>query len=81
MRKILMAYLWWQVVMSVLMILFGASYAIRCLVETLKSTDGRPGYFCVWLFSIMAYVGWRLMLKPSVDEIRSARKKKKEVKR
>lgn len=76
-----MIFYWAQVIVSVLMMLFGISYAIRCLIETIKSDDSRPGYVFVWLFSIMAYVGWKLMLKPSVDELRSARKKRKEVKR
>lgn len=70
-----MAYLWWQVIFSVCVILFGASYAIRCLVETLKSNDGRPGYIFVWLFSIMAYVGWRLMFRASIEELRDERKR------
>ncbi len=70
-----MAYLWGQVVMSVLVILFGASYAIRYLVETAKSTDGRPGYIVVWLLSIMAYVGWRLLFRTSVEELRKERKR------
>ena len=75
MRKILMIYLWGQVIFSVCVILFGAGYAIRCLVETLRSTDGRPGYIFVWLFSIMAYVGWRLMFRASIEELREERKR------
>ena len=76
MRKLLMAYLWWQVIFSGCMIIFGISYAIRCLIETYNSTDGRPGYIFVWLFSIMAYVGWRLMFRASVDELREERRRK-----
>lgn len=76
MRKLLMAYLWAQVIFSAFVILFGASYAIRCLVETIKSADSRPGYIFVWLFSIIAYVGWRLMFRTSVDELREERRRK-----
>lgn len=73
MRKILLTYLWGQVILSACMTLFGAGYAIRCLIETIQSTDGRPGYILVWLFSIMAYVGWRFMFRASVDELRKER--------
>lgn len=81
MRRILMAYLWAQIVASVIMILFGVSYAIRCLIETINSDDSRPGFIFVWLFSIMAYVGWKLLFKASVEELRAERNKRKEVKR
>lgn len=76
MRKLLMAYLWWQVIFSVCVILFGASYAIRCLIETYKSVDGRPGFFVVWLFSIIAYVGWHFLFRASIDELREERRRK-----
>ena len=80
MRRILMAYLWAQIVASVIMILFGVSCAIRCLIETINSDDSRPGFIFVWLFSIIAYVGWKLMFKASVDELKAERNKRKEVK-
>lgn len=80
MRRILMAYLRAQIVASVILILFGVSYAIRCLIETINSDDSRPGFIFVWLFSIIAYVGWKLMFKASVDELRAERNKRKEVK-
>ncbi len=76
MRKLLMAYLWWQVIFSVCVIIFGISYSIRCLIETYNSADGRPGFFVAWLFSIIAYVGWRLMFRASVDELREERRRK-----
>ena len=75
MKRLQTAYLWGQIALSVCMILFGTGYAIRCLVETLQSTDGRPGYIFVGLFSIMAYAGWRLMFRASVEELREERKR------
>lgn len=76
MRKLLLAYLLAQVLFSVSVILFGTSYAIRCLIETIRSADSRPGYIIVWLFSIIAYVGWRLMFRASVEEFREGRRQK-----
>ena len=69
---------WAQVIASVLMMLFGLSYAIWCLIRAITSTDNHPGYALVWTFSIMAYVGWKLMLKPSVAELHAAQKRRKE---
>ena len=78
-----MTYKWAQAIASGAIMLFSSSYAIRCLIETTRSDDNRPGYALVWTFSIMAYVGWKLMLKPSVAELHAAqkRRKKEEVKR
>lgn len=76
MRKLLMIFLWAQVIFSVFVILFGASYSIRCLIETFQSEDNRPGYIYAWLFSIIAYVGWRLMFKASVEELKEERNRK-----
>lgn len=75
MKHLQMAYLWGQVVFSVCVILFAVGYAVRCLVETLQNADGRPGYIFACLFSIMAYAGWRLMLRASIEELHEERKR------
>lgn len=47
-------YLWAQVVMSVLVILFGVSYAVRCFIEN-------SGGVFVFLFMCIAINGYALM--------------------
>lgn len=61
------AYLWAQVIFSCCVILFGVSYAIRCMIQ---QTD----FIFVALFGAMAYVGYKLMLRASLEELREARK-------
>lgn len=66
MKTIEMIYLWAQVVFSVCVILFGVSYAVRCAVEGCD-------FIFVFLFGCIAYVGYRLMYRTSIDELREAR--------
>lgn len=61
------AYLYAQVIFSWMVIIFGISYAIRCICE---KTDA----IYVILFSAMAYVGYSLLLRASMQELREARK-------
>lgn len=71
MKTIEIIYLWWQVIMSVCVILFGTIYAIRCIVE-------HAGDVYVILFGCMAYVaGYRLMYRASIEELREARARRK----
>lgn len=52
-----------QVVFSVLVILFGASYGLRCLFA--------GQIFCAVCFAIIGYVsGYRLFFRASVKELR-----------
>lgn len=66
-RKIEMIYLWAQVVFSVCVILFGITYAVRCIIE-------KSGDVFVFLFACIAFVGYRLMYRTSIDELREFRK-------
>lgn len=65
-RKIEMIYLWAQVVFSVCVILFGITYAVRCIIE-------KSGDVFVFLFACIAFVGYRLMYRASIDELREFR--------
>lgn len=65
-RKIESIYLWAQVVFSVCVILFGITYAVRCIIE-------KSGDVFVFLFACMAFVGYRLMYRASIDELREFR--------
>ena len=58
--------LWAQVVFSVCVILFGITYAVRCIID-------KSGDVYVFLFACMAFVGYRLMYRASIDELREAR--------
>lgn len=52
-----------QIVLSLIVIIFGASYAIRAFV------NGQ--IFCAALFALLAYLaGYRLLLKTSVAEFK-----------
>lgn len=62
-----MIYLWAQVVFSVCVILFGITYAVRCIIE-------KSGDVFVFLFACIAFVGYRLMYRASIDELREFRK-------
>lgn len=62
-RKLTKAYLIGQVVFSVMMILFGATYCIRCLLAN--------QIFCAICFAIMGYVsGYMLLFRASMAELR-----------
>lgn len=69
-NKIDRAYLYAQVIFSCLIILFGVSYALRCIIE-------RSGDIYVFCFAAMAYVGYKFMLRASLEELREARKQDK----
>lgn len=62
-KKTVNAYMYGQVIVSCMVILFGVSYAIRCAVE-------HSGFIFVFLFGCMAYVGYKLMLRTSLQELR-----------
>lgn len=68
MRKLLMAYIYAQIVFAVLTILFGISYSIRCIAE---GTD----IFPVILFAAIAVVGYRFMYRASMEELKKERGK------
>lgn len=70
MKTIEMIYLWAQVIFSVCVILFGVSYAIRCAVE-------RCDVIFVIFFGGIAYVGYRLLFRASIDELHEARARRK----
>ena len=76
MRTFTLIYLRAQVIFSVIIILFGISYAIRCLIDTITSDKGAAGYVVVVLFSLIAFVGCRLMYRESIKELREERSKK-----
>ena len=61
------AYLYAQVIFSVMTIIFGVSYALRCMFE-------RTDVIFVACFGAIAYVGYKLMLRASLEELREARK-------
>ncbi len=62
-HRLTKAYLVSQVVFSILVMLFGASYGIRCLVA--------DQIFCAVCFAIIGYVsGYRLLFRASVKELR-----------
>lgn len=62
------AYLFLQIVFSILIILFGSSYAIRCLIS------GQT--LCASLFVMLAVAGTFFFLIPSLTEYRNYRTKK-----
>lgn len=68
MKTIEMIYLWAQVVFSVLVILFGVSYAVRCFIEN-------SGGVYVFLFVCLAINGYALLYRASIKELREAREK------
>lgn len=76
MRTITLVYLWAQVIFSVIVILFGLSYAIRCLITTVTTDKGASGYVTVALFSLIAFAGWRLMYRASIKELQEIRIRK-----
>lgn len=69
--KLERAYLIAQVVFSWCIIAFGAIYAIRCALQ-------RADAIYVFLFGCIAYVGYKLMLRASLEELREARKADKQ---
>lgn len=66
-HKLGRAYLIAQVVFSWCVIIFGAAYAVRCMIE-------RTDAIFVFCFAAIAYVGYKLMLRASLEELREARK-------
>lgn len=59
-----------QTVMSVLVIMFGLGYGIRCLLSN--------QIFCAVCFGVMAYVcGYKLLLRASMAELRENNAKKR----
>lgn len=70
-NKLERAYLIAQVVFSWCFIAFGVIYAIRCAIE-------RTDAIYVFLFGCIAYVGYKLMLRASLQKLREARKADKE---
>lgn len=67
MKAIEMIYLWAQVLVSLCVMLAGAAYAIRCIIE-------QCDVIFVALFAAIAYVGYKFMLVNSLAELRKARK-------
>ncbi len=65
-------YLWAQVVMSVLVILFGVSYAVRCFIEN-------SGGVFVFLFMCIAINGYALMYRASIKELREFRARNRKI--
>ena len=62
-RKIRKIYLVSQIAFAILVILFGATYSLRCLFA--------GQIFCTVCFALMAYVcGYRLTLRTSIKELR-----------
>lgn len=67
-HRLTKAYLVSQVVFSILVMLFGASYGIRCLVA--------DQIFCAMCFAIIGYVSsYRLLFRASVKELREFNQK------
>lgn len=66
MKAILTIYLWMQVIFAALVILFGISYSIRCIVE-------HSGFVFVFLFGCLAYVGYKFLWTASIAELREHR--------
>lgn len=61
--KLEKAYLIGQVAFSILVIIFGAAYCLRCLFE--------GQFFCAVMFFLIAYVsGYLFLLRASVQELR-----------
>ena len=56
-------FLYLQIIGSVLTILFGVGYSIRCMIE---KTD----VIFVILFALIGYVGYKLLLIPSIKELK-----------
>ncbi len=75
MKTLTLIYLRAQVIASVIVILFGVSYSVRCLIDTIINGKGAPGYIISVLFSLIAVVGWRLMYRSSIKELRAERMK------
>lgn len=60
-----------QVVFSVLVIIFGAAYGLRCLFS--------GQLFCAMCFALMGYVsGYRLLFRASVKELREYNAKRQQ---
>lgn len=66
MKRIQKLYLWWQLAVSILPILIGVVFAIRCATE-------HSGDVYVFLFVCLAYAGYRFMFIPSINELRKVR--------
>lgn len=67
--KLAMAYYWAQLIFSICVILFGAIYAIRCMIQ-------RTDAIFPFLFGIMSYVaGYKLLFRASVKDLIEARKR------
>lgn len=69
MKRLLMAYLYAQVIFAVFVILFGVSYSIRCLVE---GSD----IFYVICFAAIGFVGYKFLYRASIEELKEERSKK-----
>lgn len=69
-NKIERMYLIAQVIFSWCVIAFGVSYAIRCMIE-------KSGDVYVVLFALIGYVGYKFLLRASLEELREARKNDK----
>lgn len=69
-HKIDRMYLIAQVVFSWCVIAFGVSYSIRSIIE-------KSGNIYVFLFALIAYVGYKFLLRASLEELREAHKNDK----
>lgn len=56
-------FLYLQIIGSVLTILFGVGYSIRCMIE-------KADVIFVILFALIGYVGYKLLLIPSIKELK-----------
>lgn len=69
MKRLLMAYLYAQVIFAALVILVGVSYSIRCLVYG-------SGIFYVICFAAIGFVGYKFMYRASIEELKEEKSKK-----
>ena len=66
MKTLITIYLWAQIIFAVCVIIFGASYSIRCIVQ-------HSGGVYVFLFGCIAFVGYKFLFRSSVAELREHR--------
>lgn len=69
MKRLRMAYLYFQVFSSVFVILFGVSSSIRSLVE---GSD----IFYVICFAAIGFIGYKFLYRESIKELKEERSKK-----
>lgn len=77
-RRIHLAFLWWQVLFSAILIFFGVNRGLTTLYE---ATDGSHAddprlYIVAFLFFAIAAVGSLLLMPASIKELKEERSRK-----